>query len=77
MLYSQSLSSFVHRTPVVKRHLITKEIRDLLWPMLTPMRNTVYFYMSSSFIYTLKIHRASNRALDEDIMENNYMFVML
>ena len=54
-LYSKSLLIFIHRTPLVKRHPITRVIRDLLWPMSTPMRNTVYFYVSSSFIYTLKI----------------------
>ena len=76
--YSQSLLIFIHRAPVVERHPITREIKDLLWPMSTPTRNTVYFYMSSSFIYTLKIHRRSfNQAFDEDIMENKYMFVML
>ena len=58
-LYSQTLLIFIHRTPVVKRHLITREITDLLWPMLTPTGNMVYFYMSSSFISTLKIHRQS------------------
>ena len=57
-LYSQSHLIFIH-TLVVKRHPITREIRDLLWSMSTPTRNTVYFYMSSSFIYTLKIHRRS------------------
>ena len=55
----QSLLIFIHRTPVVERHPITREIRDLLWPMSTPTGNTVYFYMSSSFIYTLKIHKRS------------------
>ena len=45
--------------------------------MSTSMQNTVYFYMSSSFVYTLKIHRASTIGLDEEIIENNYIFVML
>ena len=46
--------------------------------MSTPTGNTVYFYMSSSSIYTLKItDEASNIAFDKDIIENNYMFVML
>ena len=58
-LYSQSFLNFIHRIPVVERHPITREIRDLLRPMSTPTGNTVYFYMSSSFIYTLKIHRQS------------------
>ena len=56
-LYSQSLLIFIHRTPVGESHPITRENRDLLWPMSTPTRNTVYFYMSSSFIYTMKLHR--------------------
>ena len=57
-LYSQSLSVVIHNTPVVESHP-TREMRDLLWPRSTPTGNTVYFYMSSSFIYTLKIHRGS------------------
>ena len=76
-LYSQSLLTFIHRNPIVKSHSTTGEIKDLLWPRSTPTGNTVYFYMSSMFNYTLKIHEASNRAFDEDIMENNFMFVML
>ena len=58
-LHSQNRLNFIQRTPVVKRHPITRQIRNLLWPMSTPTRNTVYFNMSSSFIYTLKIHRRS------------------
>ena len=58
-LYSQSLLNFIHKTPVVERHPITREVRDLLRPGSTPTGNTVYFYMSSMFIYTLKIHRRS------------------
>ena len=58
-LYSQSLLNFIHKTPVVERHPITREIRDLLRPESIPTGNTVYFYRSSTFIYTLKIHRRS------------------
>ena len=74
-LYSQSLLIFIHRTPVVERHRITREIRDLLWPRLTPTGNTIDFYMSSLFIYTLKVQRQCFKY--EDIIENNYMFAML
>ena len=35
-LYSQSLLISIHRTPVVERHPIRRDIRDLLWPMSTP-----------------------------------------
>ena len=46
-LYSQSLLIFIHRTPVVEKYPITREIRDLLWPKSTPTGNTVYFYTSN------------------------------
>ena len=42
-LYSQSLLIFIHRTPLVERHPITREIRDLLWPMSTPTRKMGLF----------------------------------
>ena len=43
-LYSQSLLIFVHKTPVVESHPITREIRDLLCPRSAPTENTVYLY---------------------------------
>ena len=58
-LYSQSLLIFLHKIPVVESHPTTREIRDLLQPRLTSTGNTVYFYMSSLLIYTLKTHRQS------------------
>ena len=59
-LYSQSQGMlFIHKTPVVESHPTTNEIRDLLRLTSTSMGNTVYFYMSSSLIYMLKIHRRS------------------
>ena len=58
-LHSQGLLIFIHKTPVVENHLTTREIRDLLRPRSTPIGNTVYFYMTSSFIYMLEIHRGS------------------
>ena len=58
-LYSQSLFIFIHKTALVKYHLTTREIRDLLWLRSTLTGNTVYFYMSSLFFYILKIHRQS------------------
>ena len=56
-LYSQSLLIFIHETPVVENHPTTREIRELLRPRLTLTGITVYFYMSSSPIYILDIHR--------------------
>ena len=67
--YSQSLSTFIHKSLVVENHPTTREIRDLLRPRSTPKGKTVYFYISSSLIYILEIHRQS--------FEYNYMFVML
>ena len=58
-LYSQSFQIFIQRTPVVERHPITRESRYLLWPRSTLSGNTVYSYMSSTFMYNLKIHRRS------------------
>ena len=58
-LYSQSHLVFIHNTPVVESHPKTREIRDLLWPRSTPTGNTIFFYISSSLIYALKIHRQS------------------
>ena len=58
-LYAQSFLNFIHRILVIERHPITREIRDLLWPMSTPRGNTVYFYMIISLIYILIIHRRS------------------
>ena len=56
-LYSQSLLIFIHKTPVVKNYLTTGEIKELLWPRSTLMGIMIYFYMSSSLISMLEIHR--------------------
>ena len=61
-LNSRSLLILIHKTPVVKSHPTTREIRDLLWPRSTPTGNTVYFYMSSSLIYILEIHKRKFQA---------------
>ena len=78
-LYSQSLLIFIHKTPVVESRPTIREIRDLLRPRSTPTGKTVYFYMSSSLIYKMKKNtdEASNIASNKDIMEVNYIFVML
>ena len=77
-LYFQSLLIFIHITPEAESHPKTIEVRDLLRPRSTPTGNMVYFYTSTSLIYSLKYtYQASNIAPVEDIMENNYMFVML
>ena len=75
-LYSQRILIFIHKTPVVKNHLTTGEITELLRPRLTPTGILVYFYMSSLLIYILEIHRRKFQTSDEDIMEKK-MFVIL
>ena len=56
-LYSQILLIFIHKTPVVESHPTTREIRELLRSRSTPTGIPIYFYMSSSLIYILEIHR--------------------
>ena len=58
-LHSKSLLFFIHKTAVVESHPTASEIKDLLQHRSTPKGKTVYFYMSSSLIYILKIHRQS------------------
>ena len=78
-LYSQSLLIFIHKTPVVENHPTTREIRALLRPRSTPTGITVYFYMSKlTYLHTGNTQKkVSNIASDEDIMENDIMYVML
>ena len=63
-IYSQGLLIFIHKTQVVESHPTTREIKDLLQLRLTTTGNMVYKHLS-------------NIAPDEDIMENNCMFIML
>ena len=75
-LYSQSLLIFIHKIPVVET-IRQQENLEIYYGPGRHRQETVYFYMSSSLIYILEIHKASNIAYDEDInMENNYMLVM-
>ena len=72
--------TFIHKTAVVENHPTKREITELLRPRSTPTGITVYFYMTISLIYihVRKIHRRKlQTASDENIMENNIMFVML
>ena len=66
------------KKPVVENHPTTRKNRDLLRPRSTPAVITVYFTRAApSFTYWEYTDEASNKASDEDIMENNYMFVIL
>ena len=61
-LYPQSLLIFSHKTPAVENHPTTGE-REFLRPRSTPTGITVYFYMSSSLICILQIHRGKFQIL--------------
>ena len=74
-LYSQSFLIFIHKTPVVESHLTTGEIRELLWPRLT--QTGIFLHEQLAYLQTNTLKKVSNIASDEDIMENNYMFVIL
>ena len=62
-LYSKSILIFIHKTPVVENHPTTGETGELLRPRSIPTGITVYFYMSSSLIYILQIHRRKFQTL--------------
>ena len=70
---------FIHETPVVENHLTTGEIRELLRRRSTPTGITVYFlHEHLAHLNTENTQmKVSNIASYEDIMENDYMFVML
>ena len=56
-LYTQGLLILIRKTPIVGNLPTTREIRELLRPRLIPTGITVYFYMSSSLIHILEIHK--------------------
>ena len=62
-LYAQSLLIFIHETRVVENHPTTGEIRKLLRRRSTPTGIAVYFYMSSSLIFILELHRRNLQTL--------------
>ena len=80
-LYSQSLSILIHKAPVVKNHMTTGGIIELLRPRSTPTGITVYFlheqlaHLNTCTGNTQK--KVLNVSSDKEIMENNYVFVML
>ena len=78
-LYSQSHLIFIHKTTVVENHPTRGEIRELPLPRLTPTGITVYFlHEQLAHLHNGNTQKkVSNIASDEDIMENNYIFVML
>ena len=65
---------FIHKTPVVENHPTTREIRELLRPT---DGKRVLFLDEQIAGNTGNKDKASNIVSDEDIMENNNMFVIL
>ena len=79
ILLLPSLIIFIHKTPVIENDPTTGEIRELLQPRLTPMGITIFFvHEQLAHLHTGNTQKkVSNIASDENIMENNYMIVML
>ena len=77
--YSQSLVLFIHKTTVVENHPTTRETRDLLRPRSRHRREiqSIFTWAVRSFTYWKYTDEASNIASDEEIIENDYTFVML
>ena len=78
-LYSQSLYICIHKTPVVKNHLTTGEIRELLRPRFDTGRNhRLFSHEQLAPLHTGNtLKKVSIIASDEDIVENNYRFALL
>ena len=78
-LYSQSLLIFIHKTQVVEKHPTTGEIRELLLTRSTLMGNhSLFLHEQLTHLHTGNTRKkVSKIASDEDIVENNYMYVIL
>ena len=79
ILLLPSLIIFIHKTPVIENNLTTGEIRELLKPRSTPDGNhNLFLHEQLAHLHTGNTQKkVSNIASDENIMENNYMIVML
>ena len=77
-LCSQSLLIFIQRTLIVENNPKTREIRELLRPRSNHGNHGLFCMKQLAHLHTgNKQEKVSNIASDDDIMENNYMFVML
>ena len=76
-LYPQSLSIFIHKTPVVENHPTTGEITEITTAQVdTDGNHSLFLHEQLVYLHTgNKQKKVSNIASDEDIMEN--MFVIL
>ena len=77
--YSQRLLIFIHKTPVIENDPTTVEIRELLQLRSTPKGIAIYFlHKQLAYLHTENTQKkVSNIASDENIRENNNLFVML
>ena len=75
---SHSLLIFIHKTPVVQNHPTTGEIRELLRLQVdTDKNHGLFLHEQLVHLHTGNTQKkVSNVASDEDIMENNYMFML-
>ena len=72
-----SLLIFIHRTSVVERHPITREL-DIYYGRGWHHRETrsIFTWAARSFTHWKYTDEPSNIAVDEDIMENNCMLML-
>ena len=79
ILLLPSLIIFIHKTPVIENHQTTGEIRELLQLRSTLDGNhNLFLHEQLAHLHTGNTQKkVSNIASDENIMENNYMIVML
>ena len=76
-LHSQSLLIFIHKITQWSKTIEQQKLEIYYIPVDTEGKHGL-FYMSILLIYLLEIHSQSFKiASDEDIIENNHMFVML
>ena len=70
---------FIHKTPVVESHPTTREIKRFTMAQVhTDRKHGLFIYEQHAHLHTENTQKkVSNIASDEDIIENNYMFVML
>ena len=77
-LYPLSLLIFIHKHPVVENHPTTREIIDLLSPGRHRREpRSILTEAARLFTYWKYTDEASYIASDENIMEINYIYVML
>ena len=68
---------FIHKTLVVKSHPKTRAIRELLGPRSTPGKHGLFLHEQIAHLHAGNTQQKVLKIVsDEDIIENNDMFVM-